>query len=632
MTIFCGVFGLGGGDLRVDLSMMLTSGDGPENICSSWYSDGIALGQLTVQNTPESLNETLPLADTHNTVIVSGDIRLDNRSELCKQLSIPSIIGFDCGNAFLVASAYKKWGESLTGYLKGDFAFAIWDSTRKKLVCCTDHLGSRSIFYFFNGRKFIFASTPNPILLLNEVPKAVNLNKLSTIVFPATKHLFWTESWFKEISPVSAATVMTISSDGIRKQKYWEPDINKELHFKDEAAFEEAFKDVLFRAVGNRIRSNFPVTALLSGGLDSSAVVSVAAKILERQNRELKVFSSVLPAGSDSTLVDERYYIDKFKSFPNVELNYITAPGKGFFSDLEKLQTTIYFPGLIPSHYLYTAFTDAARQMGSRVILDGGGGELGISFHGEGSYAELFKKLRWQNLLHELKCQKKLTGEPLWLNTYNNVVKPLVPLKLLKKAISTSYITPKKQHYLQPGIQETLRLQLQPRKKELSNLMQGTSSSHRINLARQIRIAQAKAHGKADLGTVEPRYPLLDKEVLEFCLAAPLEFKVKNGYKRYMVRTGLNGILPPEIQWRNSKGAFSPDYQHRYQVQLPEVRAFLNEISPGDPVRQIVDIDKLKAWTNPVIQPGALSEKITLDVVPQGIYLIHFLRRFPEYR
>src|ERR1700743_2869891 len=113
MTIFCGVFGLDGGDYRGDINTMLAlSGEDPANILASWNSDGIALGQLTVQNTPESFNETLPLTDINNAVIVSGDIRLDNRSELCKRLSIPSAICSDCGNAFLVASAYKKWGES----------------------------------------------------------------------------------------------------------------------------------------------------------------------------------------------------------------------------------------------------------------------------------------------------------------------------------------------------------------------------------------------------------------------------------------------------------------------------------------------------------------------------------------
>jgi len=634
MTTFCGVFSLDGSDCGSDLRTMLAlyADDDPANIRATWSSEDIALGQITVPNTPESFKEILPLPDADNKVIVIGDIRLDNRAGLCKQLRISATAADNCGDAFLVVLAYKKWGESLAQHLIGDFAFVIWNDDQKKLLCCTDHLGSRNIHYFFNGKKFIFACTPNPILLLSEVPKTFNLNKLSAFVFPHTKHLFWTESWFNEIFPVPSATVMTVTRDGIRNQKYWEPDPTNELHFNSEAEFEEAFQEVLFRSVGNRMRSSFPVTALLSGGLDSSAVVSVAAKILESQNRQLEVFSAVLPDGSDPSLTDERYYIDQFKSFPNVKINYVTAPDKGFFSDLEKLQTSIFFPNMISRHYLYGAFAEGVRKIGSRVLLDGGGGEMGVSFYGSGVYAELFKKLRWQTLLHELKCQKNLTGEPLLYNIYGDVVRPLISLKLLRKATGASYLSRKREHCLQTGIEEKLKTLWEPRKQELNSLTPEVSSSHRANLANQIRRVQTKGHGKPDFGTVEPRFPLLDKDVLEFCLAAPLKFKIRNGYKRYTVRAGLNGILPPEIQWRTSKGAFSPDYRVRYEAQLPEVRSFLNSISPGDPVRQIVDIEKLKAWTNPVIRPGELPENIIRDVVPEGIYLIHFLRRFPEYR
>jgi len=633
MTTFCGVFCLNGNTSVAEVENILVfPGDNLVDTRATWCTDIIALGQMRVFNTPESFRETLPFYEPDNELAIAGDIRLDNRVELCKQLDFPST--HTCGDGVIVLSAYKKWGESVAEHLTGDFAFVIWNNKQRKLICCTDHLGSRSLFYYFNGKKFIFASTPNPILQHKEVPQAINPNKLSTIAFPGAAHLFWSESWFKDILAVPAATVITVSPDGIKTRKYWTPDDRKKSYFKSTNDFEDAFKDVLFRAIGNRIRSNFPVTALLSGGLDSSAVVSVAAKILERQNRELEVFSAVLPDNSDPSLTDERYYIDLFKKFPNVKINYITAPGKGFFSDLEMLQTNVYSPNLISRHYLSAAFIKAAQSRGSRILLNGGGGEMGISFHGAGGYAELFKKMQWRTLGHELNCRKQLTGEPLSRNVYSNVIRPILPVNFLKKTIfgTSTSVGKKRLSCLRDDLAEALRASLEPRKDELAKSLPNVSSSHRVNHANLIRQVQKKAHGKVDFGTVEPIYPLLDKELLEFCLAAPLEYKIKNGYKRYLVRAGLNGLLPQEIQWRNTKGPFSPDYDVRYQAQLPDVRAFLNDILPNDPVRQIVDIDKLKAWTDPSLRPGDLPGNIALDVVPEGIYLIHFLRRFPEYR
>lgn len=630
MTIFFGVYCLDKTDCSFDAKIMLES----LNYVSSdadalWNAEGIALGQKTVFNTPESFSETLPLYDPVNNLTIAGDIRLDNRAELFVKLSIDAKEYEERADAGIIILAYRKWGEALCEHLLGDFAFVLWDGGLNKLICCTDHLASRNLHYFYNGKKFVFATTPNPILALDDICPVVNENKLMTMTIPYAKHLFWGESWFKNIFPVQAATLMTIDQNGIKKKTYWTPDIYKALSFKDEAEFAEAFREKLFKAVNDRMRSRFPVTALLSGGLDSSAIVSVAARILEGKNRELQVFSGILPEGADPGLADERYYIDQFKSLPNVNINYISAEGKGFFSDLEELQTTIYAPTLIASHYLHRSFASAVRQHGSRVLLGGGGGEMGISYHGTGCYAEFFRKMQWSTLWHELRYRKKINAEQFWQTAYTDVVKPIVP-EMVANIIRPKYLDRVRVNCLQPDIVERLRNRWDQQKSELIDVnLGGASASHRINQSKMIRTAQMKAHGKADMGDIELRCPLMDKSLLEFCLAAPHDLKVKNGYKRYLVRAGLNGMLPPEIQWRTTKGAFSPDYRARYNAQMPQVRSFLENINVNDPVRQIVDVEKLKLWTD---KNNIITDKMARDSVPEGIYLIHFLRRFPDYR
>ncbi|MGN6398631.1 MAG: asparagine synthase-related protein [Mucilaginibacter sp.] len=632
MTAFFGVYDPGCGDCRPDIRVMQEALNyNSSDAQAFWEANGIALGQKTIFNTPQSFSETLPLHDSVNNLTIVGDLRLDNRSELYSKIGVDPKEYDGRGDGSLVILAYRKWGSSLCEYLQGSFAFVLWDGVHKKLICCTDHLATCNLLYFYNGKKFIFASTPNPILALDDVPSVINENKLLTIVSPNAKHLFWEESWFKNILLIQAATVLTVNERGIKKNIYWTPDVGKESSFKSEADFRDAFKATLLKAVGNNINSKFPVTALLSGGLDSSAIVSVAAEILQSQNKELQVFSSVLPDGADPAFTDERYYINQLKSFPNVNINYITAPGKGFFSDLEDFQTTIYTPNLIASHYLGRAFARGARHYGSRVLLDGGGGELSVSYHGAGCYAEFFRKLQWPGLWHELMCRRKMNGEPIWRSAFNDVIKPIFPKAVLKK-IRTGYLDKEDTHFLQPGIADELKTTWELRKRELTEMnIWRVSSKHRVNQANMIRLTQAKAHGKADLGDVEVRHPLLDKDLLEFCLATPANFKVKNGYKRYMVRTGLNGLLPPEIQWRQSKGAFSPDYRARYNTQLPEVRSFLGDISASDPIRRIVDVDKLKLWISDE-NNSRISDSIARSIIPQSVYLIHFLRRFPEYQ
>ena len=133
----------------------------------------------------------------------------------------------------------------------------------------------------------------------------------------------------------------------------------------------------------------------------------------------------------------------------------------------------------------------------------------------------------------------------------------------------------------------------------------------------------------------EYRYPFRDIRVIDFGINAPPEYKMKNGYKRYMVRSGLDGILPKEIQLRMDKKPFSPDYFRRYNAQIGRVKEFLNSIRDNDPVRNVVNVDQLKAWANILVSDNEKNNNniiIALYHLPQGIYLINFLRRFNEFQ
>lgn len=638
MTILCGVFSTGNkAEIRPDFDLMMVALDDElSDSRGTWRGDFAALGQVTVNITPESLKENLPLHRSLNDTTIAGNIRLDNRDELFLKLNIPSHAQKDYGDGRMVLLAYEKWGELCPEHLMGDFSFAIWDGVNQRLFCCVDHFANRSLYYFHDGKKFIFASTPNPILAIKEVSAGINYNKLSTLVFKDAKHLFWNESWFEHISLIPACTSLTVTAAGIRKRKYWTPQTGSELSFKNEEEYREAFQQVFFRAVGDRLRSSSPVSALLSGGLDSSAIVGVAAKILEKQNKELQVFSAVLPDENDKILTDERYYIDQFRSFSNVNINYIVAPGKGFFSDIDALQTNIYAPNLIPSHYLHTAFVEKARSLGSKVIFDGGGGELGASFHGDGGYAEWFCRLRWLHLWREINARKSLLGEPIRHNFTGNVLRPLLPGLVIRSGNSDyTGLGPEKEHCLQPEFAELLRNKLKDRKDDVQSYRGNISASHRKNQLEQILVTQNKSQGSGDFGQVEYRFPLKDIRLLEFCLNLPLNLKIKNGYSRYAVRAGLDGILPAEIQWRTSKNPFSPDYLRRYKAQLPQVRQYLKAIGEHDPIRKIINIDALIARTNIPLadnERNTFAEKTARDFVPAGIYLIQFLRRFKEFQ
>ena len=110
----------------------------------------------------------------------------------------------------------------------------------------------------------------------------------------------------------------------------------------------------------------------------------------------------------------------------------------------------------------------------------------------------------------------------------------------------------------------------------------------------------------------------------------PSDLCVRNGYNRYLIRGALDGILPRRVQWRTDKVPFSPDYFVRYNTQLGKAREFVAAIGPKDPVRSVIDVDRLWTMLQPV-EPNSRSP-IARDVVPGTIYAICFLRQFAEYR
>ncbi len=607
---------------------------------NSWTQGGVAFGHQTKRITPESQFEQQPRHDPIAGLTITADVRLDNRDELFRQLGLSQQDGLERSDSHLILTAYKKWGEAFVNYLIGDFSFALWDEPNHKLICCRDHLGNRPLFYHYKQGNFVFASEAKGVLAtLSDVQ--LNKRKIALLAYRATLRQDVENSYFEDVLGLPAATMMIVSKQGVRQHTYWEPTVNNSLGIRRDDDVLEALKALLFEVIQAYLRSAYPVSALLSGGLDSSAIVSVAAHCLAQQEQTLTTLSSVLPKNGQAdipTLRDEREYIDQFQTWSNIQLKYVTAPNKSAFDNVERLVWGYESPAPVVAHYLYTAFVEAAQAVGSRVILDGAGGELGLTYHGEGCYSELFLRGYWPTLWRELKLRGQQNGMSLWRMFRSHVLRPVLPgwAHNLRHAISRQNKPLAHLHILHPDF---LVDQLGANHQELRNVQLRTYREHPFHRNNQHpAICRARkpsqVPGFVGYERVQMRNPLRDIRLLEFCLAAPANLKIRNGYNRYLVRGSLDKILPPKIQWRTSKEPFSPDFYLRYNAQRAQVMAFLSDIKPSDPVRHIVDVEKLKRYATydmTETRPKTVEDFAAGRLVPQGIYLITFLRQFAGF-
>src|SRR2546425_624531 len=247
---------------------------GPDGT-GAWREGPVALGHGMLHTTPESLREQQPLVGTRGDLVLAADARIDNRGELCSLLPAPS----DATDAELILAAYERWGEHCPEHLLGDFAFAIWDGRTERLFCARDHFGVKPLYYHHRpGRLFAFASEIKGLLALADIPRRLNETRVAAYLVPLFEDKEVT--FYEEILRLPPAHRLTVNRDGARTERYWALDPGHELRLGSDEAYAEAFRELFTDAVRCRLRSAFPVGAMLSGGLDSSSIVCVARRLV----------------------------------------------------------------------------------------------------------------------------------------------------------------------------------------------------------------------------------------------------------------------------------------------------------------------------------------------------------------
>jgi asparagine synthase (glutamine-hydrolysing) len=547
---------------------------------------------------------------------LAGDIALHNRPDLLDKLRGDLDGDRALRDGELALAAYAKWGEKCAEFLVGEFSFAIWDGREQHLYCCRDQMGARPFLYFLDQSGVVFASDPRAILAHSRVPRKLNLQKLSALAVPDGLKLYPEETFHAGIRSLPPGSWMIVDRRGVRQKTYWQPEIQDDLVPRREDEVYEALGDLLKQAVESRVARCEMPAALLSGGLDSSSLVSLAGRYLAARNRSLTALAVVVSDEMRPLVSDEREYIDEFQGVPGVRIEYVTAPGRGPFDSIEDpahFASTFLRSSRL---YLYEALWAAAVDRGADLLLEGDGGEFGPTSWGSPYFAELALSGHWPTLMREMKAVRRVAGgSPVrqLAGQLRNLAAPrrhFRPYALLRDdfvrstGVSSQVFRKWPRWPNQRGQQRA----------ELRNYL--AKDSIRVELTGPDRLRHS--------------YPLLDKRVVEFCLAVPAKYKVRNGYRRCLIRKALDGVLPSRIQWRTSKTPFSPDYFFRYNGQLQKAREFVAAVGIGDPIRSVVDIDALNRWLQR--PPVANGDVAALGLIPVTVYLICFLRQFPEFR
>jgi len=207
-------------------------------------------------------------------IIFNGEIY--NYLELKHALEIKGYLFSTNSDTETILYAYKEWKESCLEKLNGMFAFAIWDKKNRTLFLARDRVGKKPLYYYWDGVCFSFSSELKAMRAADKCPKALDYKALDCYLsfgyIPAPMTIY------KDVRKLPSASYMIVKNSGISVNRYWQLQFSQPSEYTEHELLEQ-FEELFDAAVNSRLMSEVPLGAFLSGGLDSTLVVSSMTKV-----------------------------------------------------------------------------------------------------------------------------------------------------------------------------------------------------------------------------------------------------------------------------------------------------------------------------------------------------------------
>jgi asparagine synthase (glutamine-hydrolysing) len=335
-----------------------------------YTSGGISMLYRALHTTKEARREAQPHTTESGTVI-TWDGRLDNREEIISQFCDSLTSGST--DVSLVAAAYKAWGTGCFAKLIGDWALSIWDADSRSLILVKDPIGTRHLYYFADKNEVTWSTDLEPLVLFARRSFALNEEYVAGwFSFFPSAHL----TPYVGINSVPPSSYALIRPGSCVVRKYWDFDPGKKIRYHTDAEYEEHFRTVFTESVRRRLRSESPVLADLSGGMDSSAIVCMADILIARGSAETPRLDTVSYYDDSEPTWNERPYFVKVEEKRGRRGHHINAAPDQIYTFGYESDRIAATPA---SHVRQTEaanrYAACVKLHGSRVVLSGLGGD-----------------------------------------------------------------------------------------------------------------------------------------------------------------------------------------------------------------------------------------------------------------
>lgn len=567
---------------------------------STWVDGPTGLGHLMLHTTQESLTEFLPYCDSESSLVITADARLDNRAELINKLHLQMESAITMSDSQLLLAAFRRWGDACVDHLLGDYAFAIWDSAAKRLFCARDHFGKRPFYFYHSNSVFAFGSSALAVANAPRVPKLINQERVADFLVSELEGINNTVSFVKDVFRLPPAHAGVFEDGRFRQHRYWQLDAESEIRLNSDDDYIDALEELLTQAVSACARSHLPVAGMLSGGVDSSTICALAGH-LSRQNDSTD-FATISGVSNDDPHCIETSYIRKMQNHLGLRsVSLKPADTVGLLSELHRVEKIAEDPFDLDWTLHHMIYLHSREHVGS-VVLDGldGDGVAGIST----MYPScLLRTGQFSAAAREIRGMSK----HYYRGGYSI---PRLALRVIRPALTPDILRQWKHRWwvgsrfdpiiknakVTPGFAQTTRLPERVREYRGQSGV-GFKSDLRVLHKDRLEVPYLTAgieryNRLAASCGVEARSPLMDKRVVELCVAMPWQQKWRSGWSKFALRSVLQRHVPSEIAWRpgwdgvgwkfwHHRQTLSGTEDHLYLQQKSAIIANLNLIQSG---------------------------------------------------
>ena len=544
---------------------------GPEHK-QYWFNQNstIALGhqRLCIIDADQRSNQPFEYLGRYQ-IIHNGE--LYNYIEIKKALELKGYRFSTESDTEVIVAAYDSYKNQCLQQFDGMFAFAIWDEKEKTLFAARDHLGEKPFFFFYDEKKFLFASEIKA-LWSSGIEKRVNETMLyNYLTIGYTANPFNPQdTFYQKVHKLPAASFLeySLETHKLSIEKYWSIETEENTSISTDDAIEQ-FNALFKESIRKRLRSDVAVGTSLSGGLDSSSIVAMCSQETS-ENYSHKCFTAAF-AGFDRSEENFASVVAKQFSLQHYQMN---VDVRSLIDEIDKVMWHQEEPTGSASVLAQYKVYQAAKQNGVTVLLDGqGADEILAGYH-------KYYKWYWQQLYAENKLNK--SGELKAATALG--IKESFGLKNKAMAVLPhfSFAMLQSQKARKAFRQADLNREfayLQKRNFYYSTPMESTLNSALYfnsfvyGLEELLRYADRNSMAHA----VEVRLPFLNHQLVEFLFTLPAHLKIKDGWTKWLLRKAMENFLPKEIVWRKDKIAFEPPQKQWLQNAQVQERIQLSK-------------------------------------------------------